>query len=265
LQGIAAARRYRFAPAVQAYERGGTLYRTVESPQGEASALINNAVLRYRMGDFTGALATIQPAFALFQQIGDQRGQCVAALNRSLLQTTLGDGAAGERDAQAALGLADALAIPFFRSRAYSALGGALLRLGRPGAAADAYRESAAHDGRSHESYPTDLSWRAVAHLQLGDLVTADALTAEALMALDAHPHLDLPQLIPAVRALVLQQRGDCVGAAALIAKAAQLLEQICAGIPAPVDRQRYLRGIAANRFIRAASRGGWTTQHPLF
>jgi tetratricopeptide (TPR) repeat protein len=265
LQGIAAARMARFSEALRAYEQGRALYQTLANLQGEASVLINSTILRYRTGDFAGALPSLEAALKLFIRLGDERGRCTALLNRSVLQTMLRNGPAAEHDADAALAIARKLDVPLLQALAFSSLGSALLVQGQLHQAINAYAEAFARHTVNDVNVISVLVWCAVAHLDLGHLAEAGHLSAEAAARVAAQPHIDLPQQIHAVRALVLHRHGDGDGAQAALAAAQHALDAIVSSFADPRAAARYRTALATNRFICAAQHGNWDAEHPLF
>jgi DNA-binding SARP family transcriptional activator/predicted ATPase len=264
-QGIAAGRLYRFGEGEALYEQARALYRTLENPQGQAAVTLNLAILRYRVGDFAAAFGAAQDAHALAVQIGDRRGQATTAVNLAAIAVMLGQGDAAAAWSHTALVLADELGLPIHRVLAITNRGGALLCQNQLEAARDCFARALALRPAGDIGSASDQAWLAFVSAELGDLEIAREQSAAAVAALATHAGVDIPQQIHAVHAFVLHRSQDEPAAVAALATAEQTLAAVLANIHSPADRRRYLRSLAPNRFIRAARRGDWTSEHPLF
>jgi len=265
LRGLAAGRLYHFAEAEEIYRSANALYATLENPQGQAAVTLNLAIVRYRIGDFAAAREAAHAAYALAQQINDRRGQAIVAINLAAILIVSGDGAAAEHWAHTALERTAALDLPLYHVLATTNLAGALLRQGRLVEARVTFEHALALRPANDIGRITDAIWLAWTCMVLNDLAAADDHSAVAVAALETTPGIDIPQQVYAVRALVLHHRGDAVGAAHALARAAHTLRDRLNHIPSAVDRRRYSRALATNRFIRAAQKNKWDAENPLF
>jgi DNA-binding SARP family transcriptional activator/tetratricopeptide (TPR) repeat protein len=264
-QGIAAGRLYRFAEGEACYIEARTLYQGLRNVQGEAAVTLNLAILRHRVGDFTAALGAAEAAYALATQIGDRRGQATTAVNLAAILVMLGRCDDAVHWSLVANALADELGLPVHRVLALTNRGGALLRQGVFEAARDCFVQALALRPVADVGRASDGAWLAISLLELGQLDAAQAACRTALTALAAHPGSDVPQQIHAVYALVLHRSGEQHSAQAALTQAEHALATMLKHIPNRADRHRYTRSLATNRFIRAARRGDWTSEHPLF
>jgi DNA-binding SARP family transcriptional activator len=265
LQGIAAGRLHRFGEAESAYYQAARLYAALADTRGSAAVTLNLAIVRYRVADFAAAYAAASEAYTLAVALPDLRGQGLSAVNLAAITLMLGDGVASEAWARCALAAADTLDLPLLRAVAGANLAGALLHQRRLDEACERFTRTLAERPPEDVGQITDHTWLAFVWLQLGNFEAAEWHSAVAEQALSSSPGIDIPQQVYAVRALVLHTRADTTGAAAALSLGRHTLAAQLRRMPCRSDRRRYLRNLATNRFLRAARRDDWASEHPLF
>jgi tetratricopeptide (TPR) repeat protein len=163
-----------------------------------------------------------------------------------------GDDHAAREYGEQALQLADKFAHPHQKGYALTTLGHALLGLGRPVEAADAYRQALAlrRELDQHHLAPEPLGGLARVALAQGDLPQAQAHVNEILRYLGAHPALhgtDEPIRVYMTCYRVLRA-SDAPRAEELLDTAYQLLLERAAQFEDEAERRSFLENVAAHR-----------------
>lgn len=264
LEGIAQSRLWHFRAAIAALERAHAIHIASANPRGQAVATLNMAIQRYRLGDFELAHRGFCEAWKGFDAEGDRQGQNIATLNLAVVDIARGALDEAERWSQVALEQAQTLGQPLREAQAWACLAAMLQRRGDAAAAYAARAHALMLRPKDVSGDGAELALQALVCLELGRPAEADELSRAAVAGLAATPNCEQPQQIHAIRALVAQRAGNLETAHVALQQARQALDQILAGLPSPADRRRLLDAFPANRFIRAASRGDWTSERPV-
>ena len=219
--------RFRFAPALAAYQKALGLYRSprVNDPTETAATLLNLAAVEGSRAEFAHALAHQTEALALARKSNARPLQYTALSDMGWTHRSLGDLAAAQARQDEALALAEALGDDALLSSSYHALGALASDRGDTAAALDLSRKALELLKRSGNDWGYAATANAVGvhYFRQGDYARAVPVFTEALARAQKEGARDTEALILENLAETHLKRGDFALALSFNARALAL------------------------------------------
>ena len=131
-----------YARARDYYQQGLRIYREIGYRQGEGRAIGNLAIIAHRLGNYGEAQVNYEHALTLYREVSFRQGESTLLSYLSLLFHHLGDQRAAKAYGLRALALAEELEDSLSQGFALTNIGHALLGLGQPDGATEAYQRA---------------------------------------------------------------------------------------------------------------------------